>query len=827
MSRIPVVAGAPQMVSATAQDQKVITAQGGTVLYLNTDGSGSLAAGSSLRVQNDTTLTVAADRAYAVVVDVYGALDSVASGTEAVYRSRSAPNLLDYMDGVQPDGVTSNSEEIAEAVAAAITDGHGKVKLPAVAEQWCVDEPLPMTVNWEGDGRDTNGTRVKALPGFDGEGVFDLSSTSNVLRTVENLKVDCGHVPGVQAFAGGDAIGAGTGLARNIHIQNCAPGPCTRLTAGVTLGGTKTLAVESTAGFKKGSILPAGSTTQPVVTSVDSSTQLTVSGGSGTLASGLAIEQPTYAIGTRPLDSVSTGAMTGWLLDGVQLNNCAHWLRLPTPAGDDINTRSLRASAYTLATASTTLAADFVAGTDTTVTLTSATAHRTSGRTVIGGYDVWYSGKSGNTLTGVYTAHVGTIASGTAVSQYNRPILWPIDVSSVNMRFTSSYFALGKTDMVANGGIKAAFRLGGNEIKFDGTFFESVEEVGWTHLLHTTDPGAEVTVDGLTLNVTSVTSFTALIRSALSSMSANQRKRITVRNVDSLSNDLLDGYPILDVFVDTDAESDPNGLDFHVEGVNDMTKLGRFGASSTTSASGAGVVRVTGTWKGARLDDNLACLTANADWPDIISHYVLSSGTPEGSITARPGSTCTSRRLGSGTNGSFYPVRWVKATGSSNTGWVGQLIGSGVPDYDATVGSTWLDVANGVTWQKVVSGATGWQAQADGCLTAWVTSSTQNPTLGALPANVYVTGVDIYVHEAFNSDGTDNITVGRDSLPDALADDTDVSTTGEKTPTAGTGARHYTTTQTVEAYYTNSGSEPTTGKALVTVGYRVVPAVPA
>jgi hypothetical protein len=752
---------------------------------------------------------------------------SVASGDEAVFRSRSAPNLLDYMGGVQPDGTTSNSTAIATAVAAAIADGHAKVKLPAVAEQWCVTEPLPMTVSWEGDGRDTNGTRVKAIAGFVGDGIFDLSSTSNVLRTVENMKVDCGHVPGVQAFAGGDAIGAGTGLARNIHIQNCAPGPCAVLTSGVTLGGTKTLVVGSTTGFKKGSVMFPGLTTQPVVTAVASSTQLTVSGGSGTLSAGLAVEQPTYAIGTAPLDSVSTGAMVGWLLDGVQLNNCAHWLRLPTPAGDDINTRGFRAAAHITATASTTLAADFVAGTDTTVSLTSATAHRTSGRTVIGGYDVWYSGKSGNTLTGVYTAHSGTISSGGAVAQYNRPFIWPLDVSSVNMRFTSSYFALGKTDMVANSGIKPAFRLGGNEIRFESTFFESVEEVGWTHLFHTTDPGAELTIDGLTLNITSVTAFTSLIRTALSAMSANQRKRITVRNIDSLSNDVLDGYPILDVFLDTDAESDPNGLDFHVDGVGDMTKLGRFGASSTVSASGAGVVRVTGNWKGARLDDNLACLTADADWPDLIGHYVRNAGTPEGALTARPGSTCTSRRLASGTNGTSYPVYWVKASGSSNTGWVGRFTGSGVPDYDAPLGSTWLDVANGVTWQKVVTGATGWHAQADGLIQAWVADDNQNPTLGVLPANVYVTGVDIYVHEAFNSDGTDLITVGRDALPDALADDTDVSTTGEKSPTAGTGAKHYTTSTTVEAYYTNGGTEPTTGKALVVVRYRVVPAVPA
>jgi len=52
-----------------------------------------------------------------------------------------------------------------------------------------------------------------------------------------------------------------------------------------------------------------------------------------------------------------------------------------------------------------------------------------------------------------------------------------------------------------------------------------------------------------------------------------------------------------------------------------------------------------------------------------------------------------------------------------------------------------------------------------------------------------------------------------------------VSTTGVKTPTAGAGASHYTTSTTAKAYYANGGTEPTTGKALVVVRYAPVPAV--
>lgn len=110
-----------------------------------------------------------------------------------------------------------------------------------------------------------------------------------------------------------------------------------------------------------------------------------------------------------------------------------------------------------------------------------------------------------------------------------------------------------------------------------------------------------------------------------------------------------------------------------------------------------------------------------------------------------------------------------------------------------------------------------------GQLVGWAADNAQNPTLGVLPADTYVTGVRIHVTEAFNSDGTDLLSVGYDADADAFATDTDVSTTGVKTVTLGALAGYNGTARTVEAYYVNGGTEPTITSALPVVEYSGVP----
>jgi hypothetical protein len=111
-------------------------------------------------------------------------------------------------------------------------------------------------------------------------------------------------------------------------------------------------------------------------------------------------------------------------------------------------------------------------------------------------------------------------------------------------------------------------------------------------------------------------------------------------------------------------------------------------------------------------------------------------------------------------------------------------------------------------------------------LWGWAADTAQNPALGTLPAHSYVLRVHVQVTEAFDSDGTDELTVGYDADPDAYATTIDVSTTGSKTVTLGAGAGYDATSRSVKAYYTNGGTEPTTGAALILVEYATVGVAP-
>lgn len=754
---------------------------------------------------------------------------SVASGDEAVYRSRGVPSVLDHNAGVAPDGTADNTAVFEAAAADAIARGKGQVVVPATANAWRISRPLPLTVDWIGFGRHATGTRIKATADFDGTKMFDIDSTSNVLRRVAHMRIDCSMVPGLRAIGSDDAFGAGVGRLSEVHIISVAPTIVTRLASGVTLGGTKVLSVEDATRFRPGIVKFAGSGSALSVTEVDEEANtITVSNGSGTYSAGHALEQPVWAIEAGPHSGASaTGAMVGWIFDGVQLNNCAHLLRLPVTAGDDLNVVNFRSAPVDTAAVSKTLSADFVAGTDTTVSLNSTSGLRPSGRVIVGGEDVWYTAISGSTLTGIYTAHVGTISSGATVEQFARPIDAPFDIDGVNMRFESVYTQLGMTDDLGSGGIKALWKIGG-QVAHLANFFPEEVPTGhnFTHLFFAQQPSCALEIDGISPNFDTASDYVAMVRTQLASMSAAQRKYIAIRNYRPDSTDVSDLVPLVDLFVGSDAESNGNALDLHVEGVNAATKIGRFGAASTVTSAGAGVVRVTGTWKGQRLDDRLACLTADADWPDIISHYVLSSGAPESSVTARPGSTLHSRRLGTGV-ASFYPVFSRKLSGSGNTGWVGDYYGTGRPDFDAPIGSVYINLTTGLRWYKIATTSAGWVTGSEVSLQGWLADDIQTVTLGIVPVGAVMLSHSLYVHEAFNSDGTDSIRAGHDAGVDTFIADTDVATTGYKTASAGTGGTYRTSAVTAKAYYVNGGSEPTTGKALVTVRFSFPPPIPA
>jgi hypothetical protein len=96
----------------------------------------------------------------------------------------------------------------------------------------------------------------------------------------------------------------------------------------------------------------------------------------------------------------------------------------------------------------------------------------------------------------------------------------------------------------------------------------------------------------------------------------------------------------------------------------------------------------------------------------------------------------------------------------------------------------------------------------------WVMKTATTLTLGTLPDGAIPVRIYLQVTTAFNSDGTDQISIGIEGDPDFFGTATDVSTTGAKTVGAGAGL-FLRVGATVNAYYVAGGSAATTGKAQV------------
>lgn len=111
-------------------------------------------------------------------------------------------------------------------------------------------------------------------------------------------------------------------------------------------------------------------------------------------------------------------------------------------------------------------------------------------------------------------------------------------------------------------------------------------------------------------------------------------------------------------------------------------------------------------------------------------------------------------------------------------------------------------------------------------ITAWVTHSRQTVDLGSLPADTYIMRAHVHCVEAFNSSGTDTITVGSDADPDAIVTSVDVSSTGIKTVTLGVNAGYNSNAQPLKIFYSNGGTEPGTGAALIILETVKVPSSP-
>jgi hypothetical protein len=111
-----------------------------------------------------------------------------------------------------------------------------------------------------------------------------------------------------------------------------------------------------------------------------------------------------------------------------------------------------------------------------------------------------------------------------------------------------------------------------------------------------------------------------------------------------------------------------------------------------------------------------------------------------------------------------------------------------------------------------------------------VKHSRQSVSLGSLPLYAIPLRVLVDVKVAFNSDGTDLLNIGYSTDDDAYVVGADLSTTGPKGPyqfgSAGAGfwlgRVEETSARSLTATYTNGGSEPTTGEALVMIEYALI-----
>lgn len=109
-------------------------------------------------------------------------------------------------------------------------------------------------------------------------------------------------------------------------------------------------------------------------------------------------------------------------------------------------------------------------------------------------------------------------------------------------------------------------------------------------------------------------------------------------------------------------------------------------------------------------------------------------------------------------------------------------------------------------------------------LSGWVKFGAQTLTLGTLPAYSLVTRVTIIVADfAFNSSGTDQITVGHDAGNNYYAPAADVSVAYTRVDATSTAWSTFNSVSRVaKAYYVNGGTEPTVGEALVVLEYTLV-----
>lgn len=108
----------------------------------------------------------------------------------------------------------------------------------------------------------------------------------------------------------------------------------------------------------------------------------------------------------------------------------------------------------------------------------------------------------------------------------------------------------------------------------------------------------------------------------------------------------------------------------------------------------------------------------------------------------------------------------------------------------------------------------------------WITLA--NPTVNfATPkANFVITRMFIHCSVAFDATSTNNISFGYTGSLQAFGTNTSVGSTGWKTITGGSSLGLNTTSRIIRAYYVQTGTAATVGKALVGIELEAAPTSP-
>lgn len=668
MSRIPVVAGSPQTVSASSADQKVIHGQVGTVAYSNVDGSGSLASGQSVTVANNTTLTVSSGKGYVTVLDVFGVPDTIteASLPDSV-ETTTRVNIRTYESfGAVGDGTTDDSVAIQAA--------------------WTYSA--------------ANGVKVVGRKGA--SYLITQQGTKTFVNPVGSALT--GRAYGVQVPTGAIVDGQGSEF-------TCADGSNFVIVSNARTDGSGADIID----FQGHNVYCGG-----------------------------------RAAHTRTLTPVwFHGLGIGSVIKGVEAYDC------------DYQTISITACYGT--------EVDLV------------NAYRLDGNGVNIG---------GNTSWACTAMKIGTIRG------------WDCDnldgASLVGNPVTVGCDKLSTMEVAWGRNCNAGIKFLPNDATRVTTAIFSGEVLGTEDTLGSNNSGVKIQGESGSLSSTTIDQVIAeQCEGAGLYMWFAEKARVgsyVGRNNDTGA---------------TDADVSLRALTQCEIGSIHSDTTGRLGidfwstdSDGSTVEIGSIFVRNCGTLVG---DTNKDAIAIRGAW-DIKVNGGVTTIDDRATELMRYGIAPS----GNGAN-AVLRMGWHHAygytSGAINTSQA-TMIHCG-PVLYGTDDNVPIAASGGLS---VLSG--------------WVRDDAQSVVLGTLPQRARIVGREIYVHEEFNSDGTDNVSIGYTGATAAFATNTDVSTTGEKTVTAGT-VTLLTAQRVCTATYTNGGSEPTTGKALVAIWYHISPAIPA